>query len=117
MCVFIGKVGGEDDHSEEFHSMSKSVRESIINNPNDDQVMQEARNSFYHIILDKAITIKFLCCAKFAAASFKKGQAKKVNIFEKTLRFSTMVVFTLEVIVTIIDLFLSKDSRNEARSP
>ena len=63
------------------------------------------------MILDKAIHVKLLCCSRFASVSFKRGESKRVDRFEKALKYLTLIMFAAEVLVTAIDLFLSKSSR------
>lgn len=77
------------------------------NNPNDEKQISVAKDQFYIIILNKATTIKMLCCAKFASLTFHKGEGEKVARFEKILRFAIPTIFFFEIFFTVIDLIIS----------
>jgi len=65
--------------------------------------------------LNRATTIKLLCCEKFGALKFHRGEGNRLDKFEKTLRYGTVVVFFLEVVFTLLDLILSSESRSNSR--
>lgn len=68
------------------------------------------------ILLNRATTIKLFCCEKFGAIKFHKGQGAKLDRFEKFLRYSILFFYFMELVFTVIDLYISSSSREESRS-
>ncbi|CDW88744.1 UNKNOWN [Stylonychia lemnae] len=102
------------------HEVAERARNSIKQNPNDNTSMEQVKSEFYTAVLSKVKDIKLLSSFKFSTVSFgdnlnKQERAQKVARLEKFLRFSTVIVFALEIIFTITDLIDSASERKEVK--
>eukprot|EP00347_Sterkiella_histriomuscorum_P006998 403350638 len=108
--------GHQDSHANEAQIIAENLKDSLRQNPNDSKEIEAAKEQFYLILLNRATTIKMFCCEKFGAIKFHKGEGHKVSRFEKTLRYGILVTFFFELLFTVIDLYLSQESRSSTRS-
>ena len=72
------------------------------------------------MLLYKTKEVKLCCCSKFCVLRFKKGNYNAGARFEMYWRWICIILYALEVLVTIIDLVLTETAESpsgiEARS-
>jgi hypothetical protein len=69
--------------------VSDELVQSIKANPTDDSIINQGKQHFYMVLLQKVRYVKLLCCSRFATVKFH-GDSKAVNKFEKLWKFFLM---------------------------